>query len=278
MQYSICGHGDNIFLLKKHVVNFSENAYYICQIDPTGNEVKPFREIDPDLNTDFVYYGEGVFKSDNSSHSGGDRGFYNATTNNSFNEGDRSKFLSSFENGKALFLEGNVPIFDAVVYVYADTFSSADSYLKWRESLTEKDLVPDTKPEIHYPEKIQIIECGSISGDYYPLFLKGADENYYFTILSAEGVEQYTPVKLFDNIPRLSSGQVSWDSVFFYEGYYAYVHSGNMESSVILIKPDGQTETYSGYKITGLDKGYLLTDKNIVNLETGNEINKINEY
>lgn len=276
LQYSICGHGDNIFLLKKHVSSFSEDAYYISQIDPNGKEIKPFREIDSYLSTDFVYYGEGIFKScvawRNFAHADG--GFYNASTTNSYIEGNSSKFISCFENGKALFCE-YYSKGQPTLYVSADVFSSSDSYLQWRNSLTGADSIPEeAKPELNYPESVKIIGYGPISGDYYPLLLNGVDNNTYFTIVDSEGTEQYSPVKLSIYVPKSLAGEVDWSQINFSNGYLAFVDEGVIK----VINPDGQADSYDSNKIINLDGVYLFTNNRIINLETKDVISQINKY
>lgn len=274
VQYSICGHGDNIFLLKKHVSSFSENAYYISQIDPTGNEVKPFREIGALLSTDFAYYGEGIFKSYKAWYTSNSEqgGFYNASTTNSYIEGNSAKFLSNFENGKALYRPNN----QLTVYVSADVFASSDSYNQWIESLTENDAVPEeTKPELNYSDNIQVKGYGSLSGSYYPLFLTGADGKTYYTIIDTDGNEQYDPIKVSFNVPTtMMYNKVDWDNVFFSEGYLAYLDGG----TVYVIYLNGQTDSYDSNKIISIDGTYLLTNNKIINLKTKTVISQINEY
>ena len=194
---SICGHGDGVFILRKSVKTYSQNGIYISLVDADGNTINPDQEIADDMDTDFEYFGEGIFRSYNSTLDV-DGCFLNATTGKIYREYDYSdEFLTSFDNGKAYFSASRPnSMIGMPTIVTPDIFESESTYYSWHEALSEADEQSIAVPNPTLPDGVRLSDYGSFDHGLAPVLLVGADGRDYFTIVDESNVQQYEPIKL----------------------------------------------------------------------------------
>lgn len=282
---SICGHGDGIFILRKDVKTFSQNARYISVVDADGNIIHSEQEIESDLDTDFVYYGNGIFRSYNGSSSV-DGCFLNSNTGELFREYSYSdEFLTSFVNGEAYFqASGFNGMIGMTVIVTPSVFDSESSYLDWHKSLTKADEKNMVKPALSYPEGVKLTTYGSFDGGYAPVVLTGIDNREYFTIVDENGKQQYEPIKLPKrnsiieyNLYECSDLRDStWRytcDIFYAGGRLIYLE----DETVYLIDKSGNRRSIdiAFGSIDRIDWNYVYLSKGLYNLTTDELINQI---
>ena len=295
-KYSICGHGDGVFILKKRVENFAENAVYISMINANGEIVFNDQEIESDFSTDFIYYGEGIFRSYDGSIAG-IGGFANSNTGAVFKEytyGD--EFLTSFDDGEAYFrVDGVKGGYAANVrwittVVTPDVFASESSFRAWRDALSPDDnKVERFTPELSYQDPIKVTGIGYGSGGYYPVQLKGADGNAYFTIVDKYGVQQYEPIKYpgFEGVrygygtpvgEKLDARFV--DGIFTYEedGEWYVVFPDGTKTQISEIKTAKYFNTFDGTYLYLYNSFNSDNPWSVVNVLTGEVHDKIYLY
>jgi len=288
---SICGHGENVFLLRKHISNFSTDAWYLSQINPYGEEISPEKELSF-FGNNFKYIGAGIFKS----YSGINRvegGFYNSNTNELW-EHNNGEFLSPFVDGKAFYAFR----WYQVLSVTPEIFESEETLSEWENATGKEYGFYDTcddrfLPILPYEDPIKVSGIGYGSDGYFPVQLEGADGNNYFTIVNQDGVQQFEPIK-YPGLKDFSGSDLSekLDSRFK-NGNFVYDNNvkddnGNSYIEWNIIKLDGSTNTirnddgFNGFfafdgKLLYLDNSYNkdslgCTIINVISGEVQNEI------
>lgn len=240
-KYSICGHGDGVFIITKEVKNITENAVYISIMSADGETIFGDQKIDSNFNTGFVYYGEGIFQSYSSSLP---CGFVNSRTGAVFEAHVYDKFLTPFIDGWAFTCIDTITVF-VKPHVYANKVA----YWAWREKLSRDDSVNRFTPKLSYQDPIQVSGIGYGSGGYYPVQLQGADGKAYFTIVDKDGVQQFEPFRFpgFTFSPFAAGSETVQEQLDarFANGIFTYLESGKW----YVVFPDG-TKT----QITGINK------------------------
>ena len=272
---SICGHGDNIFLLKKAVSSYSSKGVYISQITPYGEEITPDYQIDPEIDTNFKYYGDGIFKTRHD-WSNSDNGFYNANTCECFMGGASDSFVTSFIDGTAWYQTTYEP--KKLNYlVDSSVFDSEESYTQWKAALSDEDSTVFSVPSIEHPDTVEIIGTMYVfDSDYYPYVLKGADGNDYFTVADKSGKQQYDPIKLPKGVVTRSmgAGYVQMGELNYSNGILAYCDGLTMYA----VKPSGEIFTYeSDFTIENFrfDGKYIYADGIVINVADDSVIDSI---
>ena len=194
---SICGHGDGVFILRKEIKTFTQNGIYVSVIDADGNFLFPDQEVPDDWDTDFDYFGEGIFRSYNGTIAVSGC-FLNAATGAIFREyAYDDEFITGFHDGEAYFkASGFNGMLGLPTVVTPDIFASEASYLGWHDSLTEADEETMPTLTLSLPEGVKLLSYGSFDNGLAPVILRGVDERNYYSVVDESYELQYEPVKL----------------------------------------------------------------------------------
>lgn len=288
---SICGHGDNVFVLRKEVKTFSQNAIYISMVDADGNVIFADQEIEKDLDTNFTYYGEGVFRS-YKSYNGAlriDGCFVNAVTGAIFREYNYDdELITPFINHQAYFkASGFNGMFGMSTLVTPEVFESEASYLAWHESLTAADEMQIYKPELDYSQDVKVLNYGSFENGLAPVLLLGVDGREYFTVINEQGDQMYEPFKLperksiieYNLYTTGAERNSTWRYVtdlFYSQGRLIYLE----DDVVYLVDTTGKKNSINiGFDaINFFDGKYVYLRKGIYNTESKETMSKISLY
>lgn len=283
--YNILAQGDGTFLVSHKQSGFSDIKYSIYTIDPNGKMIGTKKEVESqpvsatykgnkmflvsfknlwdieykvfNCNNDSFYLLNGLRKTMNSYP------FYNGT-------GYLCNYIWNESEPSYQYFYGSISY---------DDISSEESWENWMSNhsvdknsyKSHNDLKyiqegfrlnERNKNEIcflgyddkqiklpSFPETTSIKEIGDFSGGYLPIFLQGADEKNYVTVVDTSGKQMYEPVKISDSTwisnfkCYCSNGEVF---IFISENkeYFIVDISGNKKQ--LSIDPSGSIEGYDG--------------------------------
>lgn len=268
---------DGNFLLLKHELGFDHDDWIIYVLDSDLNlrstEVKDsgslyknsitllsdgiYRVQDMVLNTNDGFYaglpGGYVFHNDSTMYLLTDDGLCTVPLETVLNAGSDGVTLDACTlvnddvwtvtmtgEGCAMRDKDFIPFHD--LSFFSSWYTDAGEYVKCIKDLNNEILVS-------YPifnESVRILKCESFSGGYSALYMRGADENRYATVIDENGEMQYEPKQFagpsfFDDFPSLS--------------YHGYIFTYYM-----IITPDG-TEKHVGDDLSALSDARFVREE-----------------
>lgn len=204
---AVFAYGGGHFLCVEHVADFDTNEWHMGSVDPNGNTLIEFAAYDgvndthPNyLMNNSAYLGEGIFKIRNAL-------FSSDISSDFYRMKDGSKIKGMFQNGCALiYLEAllsdgygvltstgegtilntrDLPTSDPALSDYADgLFFFKDQYY---------DI--EGVSQISFPQyEGKRFRGGTFHDGYAPMYIEGADENDYFTIIDLQGNVLFGPL------------------------------------------------------------------------------------
>ena len=223
--YYYMGYGDGTILLVENIANFSENKYYICELDLTGEIV--FRS---QLNVDELYIWDGYTYFTDDLFIGkygwtlfgyiSHYAFYNRKTHSFYateENDDTSIFETTIDTGYIRYRNNSWSYYLPIDFLYSkEAWSSCDLrqffvgyFGKGAEGLINDDGSGVNSAGIYdysgqliasYPENWNIIDLSAFSDGFAFVGLRGADNNYYATVVDTNANSQYDPIKYDDYI------------------------------------------------------------------------------
>lgn len=229
-KYYYMGYGDGIVLAIENIADFSENNYYISEIDiSSGKAVSQFLTNENALvsiHDNYQYCGDGLFFGTISSigvfwENG--YGIYNRNTHKLFSTVNKSfirgiKLYTQFADGYALGSDGDIDNKGSIFRVTPDDISSEEAWQNYSSNPIEigsfncqninEGLIADSTGIYDYtgkqisalPDNWTVKGIDKYSGGYAAVVLEGADKNTYVTVIDKNGKPQYEPIKADSNI------------------------------------------------------------------------------
>lgn len=243
--YIILGHGNGLFLVAEHTVNFDSNEWKIGAIDKSGNIVAPLKTYEEIVSFDSSeyssceYLGENIYKLDF-------HGWYvllNSKTQSiiytykSGNSGSIRDFIADFENGAATVLyeqgmdtsicslgtDGTITtIVDNDWTKYAlpgnadNTLHDGLIYLYSESGYQGSEAFPvgayynlEGKKVIDFPQYRgkNLYHCDPFYSGYAAMSLKGADGLFYITAINKNGELMFDPISGFSAVYTSEDGK-----------------------------------------------------------------------
>lgn len=225
-KYYYMGYGDGTALVIENIADFSNNNYYISEIDTiSGNIVSQFETTEKSLVSvldNYYYCGDDIFIGTMTSIGAfweNEYGVYNRKTHTlySTNSGTFMRglnLLTSFEDGIALGRDGDKDNSGSVFRVTVEDVSSEDKWKTYIENptnigsysysnigenlITDKEGIYDYDGKLlsTFPENWNVKSIGKFNGGFAAIDLEGADKKSYVAIVDKEGNIPYEPMKV----------------------------------------------------------------------------------